>query len=94
MERTGVLRDIPLIDPVPIKDLLATAPSAFAALNGFVPTEDAACFLLAGCHKDLSKGFAGPLYDQGSGRFQEGSRSVVTDAQIRNYPGKRQASTY
>ena len=34
MERTGVLRDIPRIDPAPIKDLLATAPAAFAALNG------------------------------------------------------------
>ena len=61
MERTGVLREIPRIEPVPIKDLLAAAPSAFAALNGCIPTEEAARFLLAECHKDLSKGFAGPL---------------------------------
>ena len=61
MECTGVLREIPRIEPVPIKDLLAAAPSAFAALNGCIPTEEAARFLLAECHKDLSKGFAGPL---------------------------------
>ena len=61
MECTGVLREIPRIEPVPIKDLLAAAPSAFAALNGCVPTEEAVRFLLAECHKDLSKGFAGPL---------------------------------
>ena len=61
LERTGVLREIPRISPVPIKDLLITAPAAFAALNGCVPTDDAARFLIGECHKDLNKGFAGPL---------------------------------
>ena len=74
MERTGVLRDIPRIDPVPIEDLLATAPAAFAALNGCVPTEDAAHFLLGECYKDLDKGFAGPLMtkDQADSRWGPG----------------------
>ena len=74
MERTGVLRDIPRIDPVPIEDLLATAPAAFAALNGCVPTEDAAHFLIGECNKDLSKGFAGPLMtkDQADSRWGPG----------------------
>ena len=67
MERTGVLRDIPRINPVPIDDLLATAPTVFAALNGCVPTDDAARFLIGECYKDLNKGFAGSIYDQGPG---------------------------
>ena len=61
LERTGVLREIPRISPAPIKDLLMTAPAAFAALNGCVPTNEAAHFLIGECHKDHDKGFAGPL---------------------------------
>ena len=95
MERTGVLRSIPRIEPLPINDLLAAAPYAFAALNGCVPTEEAARFLLAECHKDLSKGFAGPLMTKeqadsrwGPGRWLPMPRFETT------YPGKRQAPTY
>ena len=58
---TRVLRQVPHIAPVPVRDLLAGAPSAFAALDGCIPTDEAARFLLAESHKDLSKGFAGPL---------------------------------
>ena len=61
LESTEVLRQIPRTDPVPVKDLLARTPAAFAALNSCIPTGEAARFLLAKCHKDLSKGFAGPL---------------------------------
>ena len=61
MEATGVLRQIPRIDAVPVDKLLTTAPAAFAALDRCVPTDEAAAFLLSECHKDLSKGFAGPL---------------------------------
>ena len=61
LEPTRVLRQMPHIAPVPMRELLADAPSAFAALDGCVPTDEAARFLLAESHKDLSKGFAGPL---------------------------------
>ncbi len=61
MEATGVLRQIPQIDAVPVSELLAAGPAAFSALNGCIPTSEAAAFLLAECHKDFSKGFAGPL---------------------------------
>ena len=61
LEATRVLRQVPHIAPVPVRDLLASAPSAFAALDGCIPTDEAARFLLAESHKDLSKGFAGPL---------------------------------
>ena len=61
LETTRVLRQIPQIAPVPVRELLADAPSAFAALNSCVSTDEAARFLLAESHKDLSKGFASPL---------------------------------
>ena len=61
LESTEVLRQILRINPVPIKELPASVPAAFAALSSCVLTDEAARFLLAECHKDLSKGFAGPL---------------------------------
>ena len=56
LEPTRVLRQIPRIAPVAVHELLASAPAAFAALNSCVPTDEAARFLLAESHKDLSKG--------------------------------------
>ena len=61
LEPTRVLRQILHIAPVPMQELLTGAPSAFATLRSCVPTDEAARFLLAESHKDLSKGFAGPL---------------------------------
>ena len=56
LETTRVLRQMPQIAPVPVRELLAGAPSAFAALSSCVPTDEAARFLLAESHKDFSKG--------------------------------------
>ena len=61
LEPTRVLRQHPHIATVAVRELLASAPAAFAALDSCVPTDEAARFLLAESHKDLSKGFAGPL---------------------------------
>ena len=61
LEPTCVLRQIPHIAPVAVRELLANAPAAFAALDSCAPADEAARFPLAGSHKDLSKGFAGPL---------------------------------
>ena len=61
LEPSRVLRQIPHIAPIPMQEILAGAPSAFAALSSCVPADEAAHFLLAESHKDLSKGFAGPL---------------------------------
>ena len=44
LESTGVLRQIPRIDPLPVKELLARAPAASAALSSGIPI---ARFLLA-----------------------------------------------
>ena len=71
---TNVLRQVPRIDPVPLKDLLASAPAAFAALDSCVPTDEAARFLLAECHKDFSRGLAGSLMtkEQADSRWRPG----------------------
>ena len=61
LEPTHVLRQIPHIAPVAVHELLASAPAAFAALYSCIPTDEAARFLSEESHKDLSKGFAGPL---------------------------------
>ena len=61
METTGVLRQIPQVDPVPLSQVLGGASTAFATLNGCTPADDSARFLLAECHNGLSRGFAGPL---------------------------------
>ena len=61
LEATRVFRQVPRIDPVPVNELLADVPTAFASLGSCTPTDEAARFLLAACHKDLSKGFAGSL---------------------------------
>ena len=61
LEPSHVLRQIPHIAPIPMQEILAGAPSAFAALSSCVPADEAAHFVLAESHKDLSKGFAGPL---------------------------------
>ena len=84
LEATNVLRQIPRIVPVPVKDLLASAPAALAALSSCEPTDEAACFLLAKCHKDFSKGCRSSD-DQGRGRLQMETRPVAPDATVRNY---------
>ena len=99
LENTGVLRQIPRIDPVPVKDLLATAPTASAALNSCVPTDEAARFLLAECHKGLSKGLAVPLMTReqadsswGPGRWLPMPRVETIQASGKHHPiddGKR-----
>ena len=61
LEHTGVLRPGPRIDPVPLTEILAKAPEAFNKLHGCRPADASAHFLIAECHKDLRKGFAGPL---------------------------------
>ena len=49
------------MEPVPLTVVLAKAPEAFNMLHGCRPADESARFLIAECHKDLRKGFAGPL---------------------------------
>ena len=61
LEHTGVLRLVPHMEPVPLAELLAAAPEAFRKLHACRPADESAHFLISECHKDLRKGFAGPL---------------------------------
>ena len=61
LEHTGILRPVPRMEPVALPELLATAPEAFRKLHACRPADESAHFLLSECHKDLRKGFAGPL---------------------------------
>ena len=66
---TGVLRPVPRMEPVPLAEILATAPEAFRKLHACRPADESAHFLVAECYKDLRKGFAGPLLNgQGADR--------------------------
>ena len=89
LEPTRVLRQMPRIPPVQLDELLAGGPAAFTALDSCVPTDEAARFLLAESHRDLSRGFAGPLMTKSEG--QVGNRSLAAYAAFRDRAGKRQA---
>ena len=64
LEHTGVLRPVPRMEPVPLAEILATAPEAFRKLHACRPANDSAHFLISDCHKGLRKGFAGPLLNE------------------------------
>ena len=94
-----MLRQIPRIPAVQLDELLAGAPSAFAALGSCVPTDEAARFLMAESHRDLSRGFAGPLMTMseanakwGTGRWLPMPRFETVQASGKHRPiddGKR-----
>ena len=52
------------MEPVPLAELLATAPEAFRKLHACRPADESTHFLISECHKDLRKGFAGPLLNE------------------------------
>ena len=49
------------MEPVPLTEVLAKAPEAFNMLHGCRLADESARFLIAECHQDFRKGFAGPL---------------------------------
>ena len=61
LEHTGILLPTPRMEPVPLTEILATAPEAFRKLHACRPADESAHFSTAECHKDLGKGFASPL---------------------------------
>ena len=96
---TGILRPVPRMEPVPLTEILATAPEVFRKPHACRPADESAHFLIAECHKDLRKGFAGPLMNGqeadrkwGTGKWLPMPRFETVQANCKQRPiddGKR-----